>query len=114
MPKSSEVQATEGISVNEKAEFCLALGEAAERFKNYPGLAKEQGWEGTVDVALIFSGHLPIPEVTLERSSGHKILDKQALEMATRAARVTVFPAGLKGRDFKVVVPVKFSLEDAQ
>ena len=42
------------------------------------------------------------------------VLDQQALEMMTQAARVTSLPPSLKGRDFRVLLPVKFSLEGDQ
>ena len=37
---------------------------------------------------------------------------EQALEMIRQAARVTEVPERLQGKDFRVLLPVQFSLED--
>jgi protein TonB len=92
----------------------MSLGIAARRFKRYPALARERGWEGRAEVALIFSVVLPLPEVVLTRSSGRTVLDEQAVEMMTQASRVTSLPEGLKGRDFRFSKAVEFSLENDQ
>jgi len=106
--------AREGVSADDLRQYRLSLATAARRFKRYPALARERGWEGTVDVALNFSSLLPVPETVLVRSSGRSLLDEQALEMIAQAARVTSLPEGMKGRDFRVLIPVKFSLEGDQ
>ena len=104
----------EGVSADDMTELRFSLGKAAKRFKHYPPLARERGWEGTVEVALIFAVRASPPVVKLVRSSGREILDEQAIEMAAQAARATALPAGLKGRDFQVPLSIKFSLEDDQ
>ena len=108
------VAASDGISANDVSDLRVSVITATRRFKNYPRLAKERGWEGTVEVALVYSAHLPYPDVSVARSSGRTILDEQALDMVGRAARATALPAGLRVRDFRVSLPVKFSLEDDQ
>jgi len=105
---------SESISTNDLSELRKSLGMASRRFKNYPDLARERGWEGTADIVLVFSAHSPYPVVSLAHSSGRTILDEQAIEMVGRAARETALPAGLRGREFRVSLPVKFSLEDDQ
>lgn len=94
--------------------YRVSLAIAARRFKRYPALARERGWEGTTEVALLVSSRFPAPEVILLRSSGHPVLDRQAQEMMTQAAQATVLPESLRGRDLRIVLPVKFSLEADQ
>lgn len=101
----------EGASADDLRQYRLALAISARRYKRYPVLARERGWEGMAEVALNVNGLLPVPEVMLVRSSGHGVLDQQALEMITQAARVTSLPQSLKGRDFRVLMPVKFNLD---
>lgn len=115
-PVSTQTSTTAGagISADEMTELRFALSRAAKRFKTYPPLARERGWEGTVELALIYAIHSPPPGVTLVHSSGRAILDEQAMDMAAQAARVTVLPAELKGRAFQVPLSIKFSLEDGQ
>jgi protein TonB len=104
----------EGASADDLRQYRLSLAISARRFKRYPVLARERGWEGTAEVALNVNALLPVPEVVLVRSSGQGVLDQQALEMMTQAARVTSLPPSLKGRDFRVLLSVKFSLEGDQ
>ena len=101
----------DGASADDLRQYRLALAISARRFKRYPVLARERGWEGTAEVALNVNALLPVPEVVLVGSSGRGVLDEQALEMMTQAARVTSLPQSLKGRDFRVLLPVKFSLD---
>jgi protein TonB len=102
----------EGPGADDLRQYRLSLATAARRFKHYPALASERGWEGTVELALNVSAISPLPEVVLVRSSGRGVLDAQALKMMTEAARVTTLPEGLKGRDFRILLPVQFSLEN--
>ncbi len=102
----------EGISANEIRQYRTSLAISAKPFKRYPPLARERGWEGDVEVVLDFRRLRPGPEVSVASSSGWTVLDDQALEMIRRAVRVTDLPASLKGQDFRVLVPITFSLND--
>lgn len=95
-------------------QYRLSLAVAARRFKRYPALARERGWEGAVEIVLRGDALMPVPEVVLANSSGRGILDEQALEMVRRAAQVTMVPDGLRGREFRVSLPVRFSLDGDQ
>jgi len=103
-----------GVNPDELRQYRLALAIAARRFKHYPAMARERGWEGTAEVALSLGGQRPVPEVALARSSGHAVLDRQAQEMIAQAARATVLPESLKGRDLRLSLPVQFSLDGDQ
>ena len=102
------------ISGDDLRQYRLSLAGAARRFKQYPAQARQRGWEGTVEVALKMSAPSPVPEVSLVSSSGHGVLDEQAVAMLTQAAHVTALPEGLKARDFRLLLPVQFSLESDQ
>lgn len=106
--------APEAINKNDVADLRASLGSAARRFKRYPRLARERGWEGMVEIVLVYNTHLPSPEIRVGRSSGRSMLDEQAMDMLSRAAQTTALPVGLKGRDFQLTLPVVFSLEDDQ
>lgn len=101
----------DGVNANDLRQYRLSLAIAARRFKRYPTLAKEHAWEGTVEIALQVSTLVVVPEISLVSSSGQAILDEQAIEMITLAARSISLPERLKGRDFRILLPVQFSLE---
>ena len=100
------------VSAEDMRHYRVALASAAKRFKRYPPLARERGWEGTVEVAVLLYAAVPRPEVKLVRTSGRELLDTQALEMLAQAVRVAELPQGLRGRDLRIDLPVRFSLED--
>jgi len=106
--------AREGLSADELRYYRMSLATAARRFKRYPPLARERGWEGTAEVALNVRARVGVSEVVLVRSSGRAILDDQAVEMMSQAVRATALPEGMKGRDFRILLPVQFSLENDQ
>lgn len=112
-PASSNASAREGVSSDALRDYRMALAIEARRFKRYPPLARERGWEGTAEAAVtaITPG---APQVSLQRSSGYAALDEQTLDMLRRAALATPLPEALRGRDFRVVLPVRFSLDDDQ
>jgi protein TonB len=96
---------------DELARYRSALAANARRFKRYPPLARERGWEGSVEVSLDF-GRPGEPVFSLLTSSGKEILDEQALETLRQAIRRTELPASLKGRSFRIRQEFVFSLED--
>ena len=102
----------EGVSADALREFRIALASTARRYKRYPPLARERGWEGTAEVSISMRGKRLPPAVELVRSSGREILDDQAVDMMLQAARATVLPEKLQAKDFQVRMPVQFTLED--
>ena len=101
-----------GAHPEDVRHYRVALASAAKRFKRYPPLARERGWEGTAEMAVLLYAAHRRPEVRLIRSSGRDLLDAQAMEMLGQALRVAEVPVGLRGRDLRIELPVRFSLED--
>ena len=102
-----------GVNADDLRQYRMALAIAARRFKHYPPLAHERGWQGRVEVVVSVSAWQRAPAVTLLRSSGHVARDEQALAMLEQAAASTLLPESLQGRDFRVLLPIEFSLDDA-
>lgn len=92
--------------------FRLSLAVAATRYKDYPALARERGWEGVVGVRVSIDPGRSQPEVALVRSSGVALLDQAALGMIARAAKQVEIPARLQGRVLRVELPVDYRLEE--
>jgi len=91
--------------------YGLAIAEVLARYKEYPPIAQMQGWEGSVTMQLRVAASGRLLEAEVQRSSGHGVLDREALAMAAKAARFPPPPEGLGDRDVKVLVPVVFRLE---
>ena len=98
-------------SADDLRQYRVGLAVNARRYKHYPALAREAGWEGTVEVAVSTFRAQGLPEVSLVRSSGRSILDQEALSIINKASVVTRMPDGLKGREFRVLLPIEFALD---
>jgi len=92
--------------------YRLSVARTARQFKAYPSIARENGWEGVVDVSVTVPVGLGNPIVSLGHSSGHGILDRQALEMVEQAVSLAVLPAGMRGRSMTISLPVEYRLTD--
>ena len=87
------------------------LSQAIAREQRYPPVARENGWQGTVEIALEVAGNR-LRDVTIVRSSGYGVLDQRAVEMARAVAPLPPLPEALARQDFKVQVPITFRLQD--
>lgn len=101
-------QASESLS---RDQYRVQLIDEARRHKRYPPLARENNWQGDVriGVAVAASGRA---SVMLMSSSGYQVLDRQALEMFTQAARAVPVPPPLRGKEFSLEVRAVYGLED--
>ncbi len=88
------------------------LAREARRFKRYPAYARERGWEGDVIILLAGASVLGTPSVSLEKSSGHAVLDEQALDIMRSAVSLATLPESLRGKKFRITVPIQFRLDD--
>lgn len=105
-------RANERVSVDGLRQYRIELAGAARRFRNYPALARSRGWEGVAEVSVAVNAGMPSPSVKLVKSSGHGVLDDQALAMLSRAVAATPLPESLQGHSFVVPMPIRFSLEE--
>ena len=94
------------------AEYRSQFIGAAVRYKRYPLAARDNGWEGDVVVHLEVSANGELGELKLKKSSGHAVLDEQALEMFRLASPQVPLPAALRGRAFSFDVRAVYSLKD--
>jgi len=94
------------------AQYRLALIGAAKRHKTYPPRAIDRGLEGRVDVRLVIGTDGGLARALVQRSSGHDLLDRQALELLRKASELTPVPPALRNREFAVEVPVLYELKE--
>src|ERR1035437_783867 len=62
-------------------QYRMALIVATRRYKRYPAIAMEKGWQGKVEVHIVIGANGMIASASIKTSSGHDILDNQALDM---------------------------------
>lgn len=87
------------------------IGQAA-RYKRYPRVAIDNGWEGEVRVRMAIGADGRIEALRVVGGSGHAVLDRQALEMFRSARPRVPIPAALRGRSFELELRAVYSLRD--
>ena len=92
-------------------QYRLALIVATRRYKRYPAIALEKGWQGRVEVRMVIGANGMVASASIKTGSGHEILDNQALDMLKKGKTTVPIPASLRGREFSIDVPVIFNLE---
>jgi len=93
-------------------QYRLALASEARRYRRYPEAARRAGLAGTVEVRVSIAASGVAAQTELTRSSGHAQLDTAALEMLRLAAERTKLPEALRNRQFAVLLPVVFEVEE--
>jgi protein TonB len=108
-PPPAEELEPEQLDPSLVARYRLEIISAAKQFRRYPPIARENGWQGKAEVRVSFDGARH-PALSISRSSGHAVLDRQAMDTLSKALALP--PAPLAGRAFELDFPVVFSLED--
>src|SRR5450759_4288774 len=93
-------------------QYRMALIVATRRYKRYPAIAMEKGWQGRVEVHMVIGANGMIASALIKTGSGHDILANQALEMLKKGKTTVPIPASLRGREFSIDVPVIFNLDN--
>lgn len=92
--------------------YRLQLVTVAARFKRYPRSAIDNNWEGVVVVRMTIGADGRIVALGVKASSGHEVLDRQALEMFRVATPFVQLPPELAGREFELDLRAIYSLKD--
>jgi protein TonB len=111
LPASSALSAP-SVDADALARYRLQLIGAARRYKRYPRAAMDNQWEGSAEVALVIGTNGRIREMTISSSSGHAVLDQQAIDMFRKAKPLVPIPAALRGREFRVTLKAIYSLRE--
>lgn len=94
------------------AQYRIALMQVASKLKTYPRIAQENNWQGRVEMRLTIGPGGGLTSLAVKSGTGYTVLDQHALDMLRRAQPKTPLPAGLRGREFSLEVPVVFGLKD--
>ncbi|MGE5638591.1 MAG: TonB family protein [Clostridia bacterium] len=92
--------------------YRVELMRMARNYKRYPRTAMDNNWEGRVVVRMIIGANGMIASISVISSSGHEILDKQAVDMIQKAKPRVLIPAALRGKEFPLEIPVIYSLRE--
>lgn len=102
----------DGVEADALNRYRLALGAEARKARRYPEVSRTRGQEGTAEVFVVLSRFGGGPVVVAGKSSGSPTLDEGALVMVRVAAERTPLPPELQGRNLKIPLRIRFSLDD--
>jgi protein TonB len=94
-----------------REQYRLELINAARGHNRYPPLARENNWEGEVRVRMQIGADGAV-SLGVEKSSGHPVLDRQAVEMFRRAQAQVPVPASLRGKALSFELRAIYNLKD--
>jgi protein TonB len=80
------------------------------RDQGYPAEALALGLEGAVRVTVVIGPDGRVKAASVAASSGHPLLDAEAVRKVRDAESLPVPPALLRGREFSLVLPISFRL----
>ncbi|RTL72990.1 MAG: energy transducer TonB [Hyphomicrobiales bacterium] len=89
------------------SSFQRELQRHIARFQNDPARLKQGLRDGTVRILFVLRRDGSILHAAVERSSGQKLLDEEALEVIRRAEPMPPIPPGLPER-LRILLPVAF------
>jgi len=94
------------------AGYRAALLAEAARYKRYPPMARDNGWEGEVIVRMAIGADGSIVSLDVTSTSGYRALDRQALDMFRRAGPRVPVPEALRGKSFTLDLRAIYNLKD--
>jgi len=75
----------------------------------YPYIARKMGWEGKVLISFVLTKDGKISFLIIERSSGYKVLDENAIDTIKKVSKY--FP--LPPLDVKIKIPISYKLHNS-
>lgn len=106
-PEAGGMEVADGMRA-----YRVALAGELRRFRRYPPRAVEAGISGTVELGMRVSAGGVAQSFQVKKSSGHRLLDEEALEMLRQAAPRTALPESLLGHAFSLSMPIEFDLKE--
>jgi protein TonB len=107
---SSQGKGDDGAREKFGLEIARRVGKQVREDRDYPRLARQNGWEGTTQVKLLFGADGKVKSFIVGGSSGYEVLDDKALEIIRRIEMPRV-PDVLRAQEFTVHVPIVFKLK---
>jgi protein TonB len=99
------------VDADSVGRFRLLVIEEAKKLKRYPRAARDNNWEGRANVRVTYGRDGRRASVLIVRSSGHEVLDREALDTVAKAD--VAVPAALRGKEFAFEIEVIFNLSES-
>jgi protein TonB len=107
-PAAPSAEQAEAVT---REQYRLQILDVARGHNTYPPLARENNWEGQVLVRMEIAADGRV-SLAVEKSSGHPVLDRQAMEMFKRAQAQVRLPVSLRGKVLSFELRAIYNLKD--
>lgn len=101
----------EQFNEQEVREYTTGVLQCIARDQRYPVQALQNAWEGTARVNMTIGSDGSVKSARLVKSSGHTVLDLEAVHKVATLTALPKPPSMLRGREFHLAVPVRFRLD---
>jgi protein TonB len=119
-PISESVEVTESAQINEQiptspnpqvvSNYSNLLRAHIAKHKKYPRIAQRRKMQGEVVIEIQIKGDGSLISKNIQKSSGHKVLDKEGMNMMEKSKPFPVPPEAMKDSVTTVLVPIAFNL----
>jgi len=119
-PISESVEVTESVQINEQiptspnpqvvSNYSNLLRAHIAKHKKYPRIAQRRKMQGEVVIEIQIKGDGSLISKNIQKSSGHKVLDKEGMNMMEKSKPFPVPPEAMKDSVTTVLVPIAFNL----
>jgi len=119
-PISESVEVTESAQINEQiptspnpqvvSNYSNLLRAHIAKHKKYPRIAQRRKMQGEVVIEIQIKGDGSLISKNIQKSSGHKVLDKEGMNMMEKSKPFPVPPEVMKDSVTTVLVPIAFNL----
>lgn len=99
-------RAIDGTRARVQAQLLADL----QRHFEYPLLARQRGWQGTVWLSFVVAPDGALDRIQVARGSGYQALDHSAVTALRRVGQLTEARAWLDGRALEMQLPVVYRL----
>lgn len=110
-PAAPPGPSAEQLEAVTREQYRLQILDRARGHNRYPPLARENNWEGQVLVRMEIAADGRV-SLAVAKSSGHPVLDRQALDMFRRAQAQVPLPASLRGKALSLELRAIYNLRD--
>ena len=92
--------------------YSSILAKAIAKHKKYPRIAQMRGWQGEIIINLEIDGKGNLIMSKIKNGSKHEILNREGMNMIKRASPFPKPPKELESKNFNVIVPISFKLQE--
>jgi len=108
--EEQEAKAPPKVSPEVVRKWQMSVNTRLNQFKRYPTQARIHRQEGTAIIEFTLDVNGRVVSSRIVRGSGSAILDKETLELLTRAQPFPLPPNGAAGQDLFLRVPITYAL----